>query len=90
MSLSYEQKNPRSILQDLLVDPGPALAEGYAYPAALGLPQAPGGPSGVATGRAIDVSGTPVVLKGTLLVRSLRDMLGASAEIGRASSRESV
>lgn len=78
MALNYEQKTPRSIMRDLLVDPGPSASRGYAFPHIFGMPQ---GGEAVASGRAIDLGGQPGGLKGTLLVRSSRDMLGAASEV---------
>jgi hypothetical protein len=80
MALNYLQKTPRTIMQDLLVDPGPSVARGFAFPHIFGLPAS--GES-VASGRAIDLGGMPGGLKGTLLVRSSRDMLGAAAEVSQ-------
>jgi|21_taG_2_1085346.scaffolds.fasta_scaffold02415_7 hypothetical protein len=78
MAQSYDQLNPQSILRDVLIDPAPDVGEGFAYPKIFGIPQM--GSGGIASGRAIDLSGTPGALSGKLLVRSARDILGAAAE----------
>lgn len=78
MANSYEQLNPQSILRDVLIDPSPDVGAGFAYPKIFGMPQL--GQGGVASGRSVDLSGTPGALTGKLLVRSSRDILGAAAE----------
>lgn len=81
MSLNYQSLNPKSILRDALIDPSPDLAGmELAYPRIYGIPGLADGGSGVARGRAIDLTGNPGFLHGKLLVRNKRDLLGAAAE----------
>ncbi len=77
MALSYEQKNPRALLRDLLVDPSPALKKGFAHPAIFGIPEM--GEGMVASGRSIDLNDHRI-LNGTVAVRSQRDALGSAAD----------
>ncbi len=79
MALNYNSLNPKSILRDALIDPSPELAGmQLAYPTIYGIPGL--AQSGVARGRAIDLTGNPGFLHGKLLVRNKRDLLSAAAE----------
>ncbi len=81
MAQNYQSLNPKSILRDALIDPSPDLAGmQLAYPRIYGIPGLADGGSGVARGRAIDLTGNPGFLHGKLLVRNKRDLLGAAAE----------
>ena len=78
MPLSYDQIAHPSVLRDALIEPSEDAHAGFAYHRIFGLPVAP--EQGFVAGRAIDASGTPGVLSGSILVRSERDLYGASSD----------
>ena len=78
MPLNYTQIAHPSLLRDALIEPSPDAHQGFAYHRIFGLPVAPEG--NVARGRAIDASGQPGVLAGSILVRNERDTFGASSD----------
>lgn len=74
---AYDKVNPASVLRDAMLDPLPELkAMGLACEKIFGIPQLLDGTVG--RGRAIDCSGDPGVLHGSLLVRSAQDILSAA------------
>jgi len=76
--VTYTQLNPATVLRDFMI--GSPESRGFSFPQIFGLPVAPGPGGGVATGRAIDMSGTPGQLAGSIVVANPRDLLGAAAQ----------
>ncbi len=85
---TYSQINPASVLRDALIEAPDDYALDMAFPKIFGMPAGPDGPggTGVVESRAIDMSGTPGILAGSIVVRNDRDLLGANAaqSVGRA------
>ncbi|MBN20053.1 MAG: hypothetical protein CL678_02110 [Bdellovibrionaceae bacterium] len=80
--MAYSQVNPATVLRDYLLA-SPKNQE-WSFSKIFGLPAAPD--EGVATGLAIDMSGTPGRLAGSIVVSSPRDLLGAAATFTVAKS----
>lgn len=85
MGLSYEQLNPTETVRSILMDPTPALRDGFAWPQMFGAD------------KVIDVGprpNTPGLLSGTIDVRDPRNFTGAAAGQalyqGVGSPRETV
>ena len=85
---TYAQINPASVLRAAIIETPDDEALDFAFPKIFGLPAGPAGPggTGVVNSRAIDMSGTPGILSGSIVVRAERDLLGANAQqsVGRA------
>ena len=85
---TYSQINPASVIRDALIEAPDDYALDMAFPKIFGIPAGPDGPggTGVVESRAIDMSGTPGILAGSIVVRNDRDLLGANAQqsVGRA------
>lgn len=76
---TYDKVNPASVLRDAMLDPLPELkAMGLACEKIFGIPSLLDASGGIGRGRAIDCSGNPGVLHGSLLVRSAQDLLSAA------------
>ena len=77
---TYSQIQPASVLRDLIIENPDDANRGFVFGSIFGIPQAPQGGQGMVSARAIDMSGTPGILAGSIVVRNERDILGAAAQ----------